>query len=187
MRINRKGFMLAEVVVVSVMVCVCLVTLATGIARVSKAYDTRNRYYDVNALYMAEKANLFLIKYGEINELLDSINSTPQELFKLEYKDNKINFKSGNENLANALNYYIFNNAGATLRLYISKYDKLKEATENRVYINSLKGLNDNQTYKEYIDYLSGHLDFTGGYNYLLIPEICDSENDCYYYGLGVK
>ena len=35
MKINRKGFMLAEVVVVSVIVCVCLVTLATGIDRKS--------------------------------------------------------------------------------------------------------------------------------------------------------
>ena len=44
-----------------------------------------------------------------------------------------------------------------------------------------------NQTFKDFVDYLSGHLDFGNGYTYMLIPEICNSKNDCYYYGLGVK
>ncbi|UKI26843.1 MAG: hypothetical protein L6V91_09005 [Bacilli bacterium] len=55
MRLNKKGFMMAEVVVVSVIICTALVTLYTGINRVSNAYKIRNKYYDINALYMAEK------------------------------------------------------------------------------------------------------------------------------------
>ena len=59
-------------------------------------------------------------------------------------------------------------------------YDKTK--------LESLKNIEEtNQTYKDFIDYLSGHLEFNAEYTYLLISEICNSIDDCYYYGLGVK
>ena len=48
MKLNRKGFMMAEVVVVSVIICTVLVTLYTSLVRINNAYDTRNRYYDIN-------------------------------------------------------------------------------------------------------------------------------------------
>lgn len=166
MRINRKGFMLAEVVVVSVIVCVCLVTLATGIARVSKAYDTRNRYYDVNALYMAEKANLYLIEDGNINNLINNGSS----------------IKVNNDNLNNIISFYKSADSGSTTNIYFSKYGKSN--------IENLKGAGDKQTYKDFIDYLGGHLNFDDedkDYTYILVSEICNSENDCYYYGLKVK
>ena len=165
MRINRKGFMLAEVVVVSVIVCVCLVSLATGISRVSKAYDIRNRYYDVNALYMAEKANLFLIEDSIINNLINNGSS----------------IKVNNDNLNNIINFYK-KDSSSTTNIYFSKYGKSN--------IENLKGEGDKQTYKDFIDYLGGHLDFEGednDYEYILVSEICNSENDCYYYGLKVK
>ena len=166
MKINRKGFMLAEVVVVSVIVCVCLVTLATGIARVSKAYDTRNRYYDVNALYMAEKANLYLIEDGNINNLINNGSS----------------IKVNNDNLNNIISFYKSADSGSTTNIYFSKYGKSN--------IENLKGAGDKQTYKDFIDYLGGHLNFDDedkDYTYILVSEICNSENDCYYYGLKVK
>ena len=51
MKLNRKGFMMAEVVVVSVIICTVLVTLYTALARINNAYDTRNRYYDIDTLF----------------------------------------------------------------------------------------------------------------------------------------
>lgn len=160
MRINRKGFMLAEVIIVSVIICVVLVSLFTGINRVTKAYDLRNRYYDVNALYMAEKANLYLIEDKSINTLISPV-------------------KVDNSNLYNVINFYKSNEDSA-VNIYFTPYDKTK--------LESLKNIEEtNQTYKDFIDYLSGHLEFNGEYTYMLISEICNSTDDCYYYGLGVK
>lgn len=163
MRINRKGFMLAEVIIVSVIICVVLVSLFTGINRVTKAYDLRNRYYDVNALYMAEKANLYLIEDKSINNLI-SINNP---------------VKVENTNLNNVISYYNSGNTGSTLNIYFTPYDEAK--------VESLKEKGTNQTYKDFIDYLSGHLEFNDKYTYMLISEICNSTDDCYYYGLGVE
>lgn len=160
MRINRKGFMLAEVIIVSVIICVVLVSLFTGINRVTKAYDLRNRYYDVNALYMAEKANLYLIEDKSINTLNSPV-------------------KVDNSNLNKVISFYNSGNTGSAVNIYFTPYDKDNVA--------ALKDKGTNQTYKDFIDYLSGHLEFKGEYTYMLISEICNSTDDCYYYGLGVK
>ena len=160
MRINRKGFMLAEVIIVSVIICVVLVSLFTGINRVTKAYDLRNRYYDVNALYMAEKANLYLIEDKSINTLNSPV-------------------KVDNSNLNKVISFYNSGNTGSAVNIYFTPYDKDNVA--------ALKDKGTNQTYKDFIDYLSGHLEFKDEYTYMLISEICNSTDDCYYYGLGVK
>lgn len=49
--------MLAEVVVVSAVISTVLVTMYIAINRVSSAYETRNSYYDIDALFLAEEIN----------------------------------------------------------------------------------------------------------------------------------
>ncbi len=56
-KLGRKGFMLAEVVVVSAVISTVLVTMYIAINRVSSAYETRNGYYDIDALFFAEEIN----------------------------------------------------------------------------------------------------------------------------------
>lgn len=177
MRINRKGFMLAEVIIVSVIICVVLVSLFTGINRVTKAYDLRNRYYDVNALYMAEKANLYLIEDKSINTLIS--DDTP--------------IKVENSNLNEVISFYNSGNTGSAVNIYFTPYKEIYFTPYNQANLESLKDKGTNQTYKDFIDYLSGHLEFPKEldeqpkYTYMLISEICNSIDDCYYYGLGVK
>lgn len=57
--------MLAEVVVVSAVISTVLVTMYIAINRVSSAYETRNSYYDIDALFFAEEIN-DLIKDKEL-------------------------------------------------------------------------------------------------------------------------
>ena len=64
-KLGRKGFMLAEVVVVSAVISTVLVTMYIAINRVSSAYETRNSYYDIDALFFAEEIN-DLIKDKEL-------------------------------------------------------------------------------------------------------------------------
>ena len=107
MRLNKKGFMMAEVVVVSVIICTALVTLYTGINRVSNAYKIRNKYYDINALYMAEKANLYLINTSNINNINKLIT-------------NNKSVKISDPNLNNITNIYKSNNSDSTTNIYFS-------------------------------------------------------------------
>ena len=41
--------------------------------------------------------------------------------------------------------------------------------------------------FKDYINYLKEHFDYTEKYEYMLITEICKTGDDCYYYGLRVR
>lgn len=160
MKFGRKGFMMAEVVVVSVVIAVVLITLFTGLNRVSSAYEKRDRYYDIDALYLAMMANDILIKSGDINTIIKTGNS-------IKITNNDVNL---------LLNTY--NNDD--VNLYFSLYEKGK--------IDKLKDLSTTkETTKEFIDYLGTKFDFNDDYNYVIISEICKNVDDCYYYALKVR
>lgn len=165
MKFGRKGFMMAEVVVVSVVIAVVLITLFTGLNRVSSAYEKRDRYYDIDALYLAMMANDALIENGSINNLINDGTSTIIE---------------ANDDVNLLLNTY--NNDD--VNLYFSLYEKGK--------IDELKDLSTTEettkeTTKEFIDYLGTKFDFNDDYNYVIISEICKNVDDCYYYALKVR
>ena len=165
MKFGRKGFMMAEVVVVSVVIAVVLITLFTGLNRVSSAYEKRDRYYDIDALYLAMMANDALIENGSINNLINDGTSTIIE---------------ANDDVNLLLNTY--NNDD--VNLYFSLYEKGK--------IDELKDLSTTEettkkTTKEFIDYLKDKFDFNDDYNYVIISEICKNVDDCYYYALKVR
>ena len=161
MKFGRKGFMMAEVVVVSVVIAVVLITLFTGLNRVSSAYEKRDRYYDIDALYLAMMANDALIENGSINNLINDGTSTIIE---------------ANDDVNLLLNTY--NNDD--VNLYFSLYEKGK--------IDELKDLSTTkETTKEFIDYLGTKFDFKDYYNYVIISEICKNVDDCYYYALKVR
>ena len=73
MKLNRKGFMLAEVVVSASVVAVVLVTMYIGINRMTAAYDKRNRYYDLDAQQVAMEVNDALVRNMNFDSLFDII------------------------------------------------------------------------------------------------------------------
>ena len=162
MKLNRKGFMLAEVVIVSIVIATVLVVLYAGLKNVSSAYETRNRYYDIDSLYSAMDINDILIKNNS-----SFINSnTAIELTN----DNDINEF-----------YEFYKNTGYSIKSYLSPY--------NSMQMQSLKNLNDNVTFYEYIDYLDGNINFNEDYDYIIIVERTNinDKDDCYYYALKLK
>lgn len=135
MKLNRKGFMMAEVVVVSVIICTVLVTLYTALVRINNAYDTRNRYYDIDTLYFTEEVNDMLIYMGYINEYISTNDSKEVNLNNVFSNDS--NFYSA---------YNIDTALGGSIKMYFSLYDANS--------VGSLAGMNSNTTFKDYISYL---------------------------------
>ena len=166
MKLNDKGFMLAEVVVVSVVVAIVLVTLFTSLNNLSSAYETRNRYYDVDSLYAAMDINDILVKKES----------------SLIYSDSALELSSDGD-IAVFENFY--DNTDYSIDSYIVPYDATSLLT--------LKNLNDNVTFSDYLDYLSGNFDFEDDFDYVIVVErelIKDNvseEDDCYYYALKLK
>ena len=166
MKLNCKGFMMAEVVVVSVIICTVLVTLYTALVRINNAYDTRNKYYDMNALYFTEEVNDVLIYNKIINKLIKEGNSKKVELDSLSLDYNNLNSVYGIT-------------SDGSIEVYFSPYDKDK--------VSALKNIVKTTTFKEYITYLEGHFNYNEDYEYMLITEMCKTKDDCYYYGVRVR
>lgn len=142
--------MLAEVVVVSAVISTVLVTMYIAINRVSSAYETRNSYYDIDALFFAE----------EINDLI---------------KDKKLQTDS---------------NPKLSLGDLFTAYQSLGYKEANGYYItpstlnNTIEG---KQTLKDFMSYLKTKLSNDNNYKYIIVSELCTTDDDCRYYALKVK
>ena len=157
MKLGRKGFMLVEVVVVSAVIATVLVTMFIAINRVSSSYSTRDSYNSVDALYLAMAENDMLRENNDLSDLICN-NSNTREITDSSLKE-------------------AYKDIGS-INLYYSPYDSGKV-----LYLKKNKA-----TFDGFIDYISNKLDYSNtNYNYLIIAELCKTEDDCYYYALKLK
>ena len=172
MKIGNRGFMLAEVVVVSVVIATVLVTLFAGLNNVSSSYETRNKYYDVDSLYVAMEINDILVREEKINTMIKS----------------DITSLSGGD--VDTFKTFYTNEIGYNINSYFIPY---KNTSDNTYTLEngfaSLKEKSINSTFKEYIDYLSGNIDLDADYDYIIVVERVNEndKDDCYYYALKLK
>lgn len=116
---NKKGFMMAELVVVSSVVVVTLTVLYASFNKIMASYDEILNYNDVGTTYRLG----YYIRTNSIynDALLDEnfkeINLGQEEINKVEYKDN----------------------------LYVCKVSTLQNLKKEKI----------NQTFKDYITYVS--------------------------------
>lgn len=164
MKLNRKGFMLAEVVVSASVVAVVLVTMYIGINRMTAAYDKRNKYYDLDAQELAMVVNDTIKKDGN-SVTFDNNGILPSEQISSNYSETGKLFDLYKDNLKYNSNVYIL---------------KDKNSFDN------LKGSNINQPFKDYINYISDKTNFDENYSYFVIAEL-EKNSDYYYYTLKVK
>lgn len=140
---NNKGFMMAEVVVVSAIILVTLVGLYSSYSKIFSLYNQRVDYYDVTTLY--ELANIR-------NYSLDTLTVGS-------------------------------NNVDGDIIFFVDKND----VKNKNINTDSL-----NQTFKDYLDYLSTSVDFDSlkigesEVTNILIMENCSDENNCKYAYLEV-
>ena len=156
-KFGNKGFMMAEVVVVSVIVAVTLVTLYTSINRVTAAFNLRNRYHDLDCLNLSIAVNETLISSGKINDLIK----------------NNVLSQNINEDSASVVNLY--SNINSVNVFFIKNNNGLNMDNIDTFKLTTLK----------YFKYLKKNFDTEN--NYYIVSEMCKTTDDCYYYGLGVK
>ena len=83
MKLNKKGFMLAEVVVSASVIAVILVTLYIGLNRMTSAYEKRNRYYDIDAQHVAMEVNDALIRGNYLDSVKSSANTSSNYIYNM--------------------------------------------------------------------------------------------------------
>lgn len=88
MKLNNKGFMLAEIVIVSAIIITTIVGLYSGFANTYKAYELRSSYYDAKTVYALKNLEDFLVDEMLLNSLVTTTNFKYIELTKDKVTDN---------------------------------------------------------------------------------------------------
>ena len=169
MKLNKKGFMLAEVVIVASVIAGILITLYISLNRVAAAYEKRNRYYDIDAMYAAV----------EINEAILYDTSSEKEYTSSLTTTNLNEVGDTTSRLKKIIDFYPSNVYPLKMAYYVN----------NLSDVDNLKNLkNDDKYFNEYIDYLNDNIEFSK-YDYLIIIELQkdkDDPDDIYFYTLKV-
>lgn len=161
---NRKGFMMAELIVVSAIVLVTLVGMYNSYVKLFTAYKTRLRYYDVTALYRLAYYRNFLIENDSLERAKPvdgkKIRTVCDYLTKEGDTFPVIDVESERNSFGNVIGdrvYMIHNN---------------RKSIDSSIFDNRTV----NFTYKEYVDFLSNSVDFSK-FEYMMIIERCELKN----------
>lgn len=91
MKLNKKGFMMAEVIVVSSIVLITLTSLYISYNKIYSTYKKRINYYDVSIIYDLDKIRRnTAIDASTNNTKIDSESNTTVYAIPLPITDNKI-------------------------------------------------------------------------------------------------
>ena len=94
MKLNKKGFMMAEVIVVSSIVLITLTSLYISYNKIYSTYKKRINYYDVSIIYDLDKIRRNVVIDAPTNNtkinIKDSESNTTVYAIPLPITDNKI-------------------------------------------------------------------------------------------------
>lgn len=162
---NRKGFMMAELVIVSAIILVTLVGLYASYNKIYSIYKTRIRYYDVTTLYRLGYYRDILKENNILATVINNSNSGIVEVYNSKSSTGSVFSLPAVEQPSGVQDIvYMLNNKGSAIRR------------------NLFSGKNLHVTFLEYVDFLENSVDFSG-FNYMMIMERCTpgNENDCSY------
>ena len=147
MKLDKKGFMLAEIIIVSAIIVTTVVGLYAGFSNTYKAYETRSSYVDTKTIYSLKEFENFLI-----DEMI--LNNITNNYIKIEKENNSFSIKNKDYHNAFLTNffetYYIE-------ELYLVKYN------DNNLDINKAGNSdfikNIDNDFQDYIKFYLSQLD----------------------------
>ena len=165
---NNKGFMMAEVIIVSAIVLATLATLAVSYNRILGSYNSKLSYYDSTLLFRLAYFRDSLIDKSLINDLIGNNKKPVVVIYDSE---------NGGGKLATGDIVELNNTAEKVYLLYNKQHP---------VAADALKSYTINETFTDYVSYLNKSVDLTKT-NFVLIMESCSGTDDCKYAYLEVK
>lgn len=171
MKLNSKGFMMAEVVVVSAIILVFMTGMFVTYNKIFSAYKQRISYYDTTTLYKLGYYRDILIKTNKLNSLQSDAKGATNSVKLVSGLTNPDSSDTDDTNTDDKI-YLIYN---------------AKENLSPRI-VNTFNGYSINQTYKDYITYMSTAVTLNS-YNYVMVLERCPKgkKTDCKYAYLEIE
>lgn len=190
---NNKGFLLAEAVIVSAVVVTTLVALYASINKLYIQYTNRSRYYGLDGIYAIKTLTNDLIDTNKINQVLNNVESNNFTYLIDNY--NCVSQLADDTLCSSMVDFYNVKSMVITKKdkTYFPEVEEegiVKKETFFGKTVSELgeKGINLNQTFKDYLQYLykyySGDSDT---YSYLIILEYGEDDNKLYYSNLRLS
>jgi len=174
-KLNKKGFMLVESIIVTVVVVTIMTSLYIVFNRVYNNYTKKSTYTNIDGVYALKEIMDFMINTETTNSFMfnDLIN-------------NNTNYTEITCDTSNAS----FNDFCNTLvNEHNINNNKIYLVSNNNISLNNLKENVENQTFKDYIDYLMNigihSVNFLGNntkYTHILLLEISYNNINKYAY-----
>ena len=148
---GKKGFMMAELVVVSSIVMVSLAALYISYSKIFTKYYSYIDYYDPDTLYELAYCRDLLIDEGKLNNLL--MNTTTSKIINNDVSE------SG------------YDTTNKIVLIHNHKQNIDNYSIPSGTY---------SKTFNDYIEYLQNSVDLTKS-NYVMVMERCITADDCKY------
>ena len=198
MKKNNKGFMLIELIITSTVVVTAMIALYASFNRIYSLYKTRNNYYDINGIYASKEIVRSLLNSNELTKIINANFETGNYSFLI--KNGNLNIPISNTITQDQINeikdFYKIKN------MILTSYSKCILALDECIGVqsneeeNSIEGAEstslkseiNNETFKEYVEYITKYYNTTSNetYSYIIITEIEDN-NKYYYSNLGIR
>ena len=172
MKKNNKGFMMAELIVVTSIVLLAVTTFYASYHKIYSTYQKRINYNDIKSLNRLVFFRDSLIEDCDsldenckINTLISNAKRNPSR-YRLQNISNEINLIDVNNDVKNHVI------VSETTFLYYNEKRPISSTIFNNVNVNP--------TYKDYIDYISDSIPYNKT-NFIMLIERCYTEDKCKY------
>ena len=171
-KIGNKGFMMAEVVIVSTVILVTLVSLYTLFNKMYIVYSERSYYYNVDAVYALRTIYSNLV---DNENMVSLVNNGLQEnqTTKKDYVEIIHHEKNQCDYVDQTICDGLIDTYGVS-RVLLVRYNE-------SAFQNLLVDSSYDRIIEDYFDYLNDSLDFDEDFSYIFIIELVDG--DYQYYG----
>lgn len=168
---DNTGFMLVEVIIVTVVVATIMVSLYVAFNRVYNFYELKVKYTTIDAIYAIKTVEDYFVDNMKFNDLVNNIGTDSYiEVKCSEYFSNDIDVLNDSFDLCNE----IFSRDRIN-SLYLVKLDK---DVENRKILPDLKNLSVNQTFKDYFDYIGNAVSLENDSSYIFLIETYEMDSE---------
>lgn len=149
MKLNRKGFMLAEVTVVATLAATVMMVMYASSIKIINAYKERENYYDVDTIYAAAYAYNYMIDSGLINDfIVVNYNNKIDRFTELDllssYNISDIRFIKSNQDDVDKL---ISEDINRTFKNYLNNYVKKNVSESSDKYMFIVERVVDKEYY----------------------------------------
>lgn len=162
---NNKGFMLVEVIIVTVIVATIMISLYVVFNRVYNAYDLKEKYTDIDGIYGIKAVEDYFIDNMVFNYLIKDMNESSDVYVEVKcdgyFEDNALTYCD------NIFSTYKVN------KLYLVKKDGDQLPSDDKMPSAV------NQTFIDYFDYVRNAIELENdGYIFLLETYELDSDKN---------